>query len=127
MKTMPKNLSKLEWEIMQVIWKMGGKPSVREVLTKAYSKGEKAYTTVQTVMNNLETKGYLKKEKTGMVNFYAPIHRLDEMVNSETKGFVNKVFGGSFMSLANFLIDSDKLSAEEIEDLQNLIQERKNK
>ena len=126
MKT-PKNISKLEWEIMQIIWNMAGEPSVRQVLDKAYRNGEKAYTTVQTVMNNLESKGFLKKEKIGMVNFYKPLFKQDQMINKETVGFVNKVFGGSFMSLANFLLDSDNLSKEEIEDLHRLIEERNKK
>jgi BlaI family penicillinase repressor len=127
MSAIPKNLSKLEWEVMQVIWQIGGKPSVRQVLEKAYANGAKAYTTIQTVMNNLEVKSYLKKEKIGMVNFYKPLHKQDEMVNTETIGFVNKVFGGSFMSLANFLVDSDNLSQEEIDDLKQLIEERTKK
>ena len=120
----PKNISKLEWEIMQVIWEMGGKPTVRQVLENAYPNGEKAYTTVQTVMNNLEAKGFLRKEKVGMVNFYTPLFKQDELVENETLGFVNKVFDGSFMSLANFLIGSDNLSPKEIEDLKKLIDER---
>ena len=62
----------VEWELMEAIWELGGAPSVREVLEFQYPNGEKAYTTVQTIMNNLVKKGVLSAKKIGLVNFYAP-------------------------------------------------------
>ncbi len=120
------NLSRLEWEIMQVVWGFDKAPSVRQVLEKAYPDGQKAYTTVQTVMNNLERKGYLKKEKIGLVNFYSPVHASKELIQSETNSFIKRVFHGSFLSLTNFLLEGDDLSPEDIEGLKRLI-ERKEK
>jgi len=115
------NLSALEWEIMEVIWQIGGTPSVRQVLETVYPNGEKAYTTVQTVMNNLENKGFLKKEKIGLVNFYHPQKKKDDIVLKETSNFVHKVFNGSFQALANYIVTSNSLSEEEIADLKNMI------
>lgn len=115
-------LSPLEWEIMEVIWQLGGTPSVREVLEHAYPRGEKAYTTIQTVMNHLEDKGYLKKKKIGLVNFYRPVKKRADVVRRETDRFVQNVFGGSFQALAGYLIQSDSLSQAEIDDLQRLIE-----
>lgn len=115
------NLSALEWEIMEVIWRIGGTPSVRQVLEAAYPNGEKAYTTVQTVMNNLENKGFLRKEKIGLVNFYHPLKKKEELISKETGNFVRKVFNGSFQALANYIIASDSLNDEEIADLKKII------
>ena len=115
-------LSPLEWEIMEVIWQLGGAPSVREVLERAYPRGEKAYTTIQTVMNHLEDKGFLRKKKVGLVNFYRPVKKRTEMVRRETDRFVQNVFGGSFQALAGYLIQSDSLSEAEIDNLQRLIE-----
>ena len=44
-------LTPAEWEIMTAVWRLDGPVSVRDVLESAYPNGEKAYTTVQTVMN----------------------------------------------------------------------------
>jgi predicted transcriptional regulator len=121
-----KKLSALEWEIMQVIWQLGGRPSVRQVWQQAYPNREKAYTTVQTVMNNLEEKGYLKKEKIGLVNFYQPVKRRDELLGRETSHFVKKLFDGSAVSMVNYLIDSQILNREEIDALKKLIEEKEN-
>lgn len=119
-----KRLSPLEWEVMNTIWALRKNPSVREVLEKAYPGGEKAYTTVQTVMNNLEVKGFLEKDKIGLVNFYKPLRKRNELLKKETANFVDKIFGGSFQRLASYLIDSGTLSVEEIADLKRVISEK---
>ena len=127
MSQIDKLLSPLEWEIMIEIWKIGGSPSVRDVIESVYPNGEKAYTTVQTIMNNLEAKGVLSKTKIGLVNFYKPVKRQSELVGKETKNFVNKIFNGSFQSLANYLIDSNSLSEDEIENLRRVIEQKEDK
>ena len=118
---MKKSLTSLEWEIMNVVWKLGGSPSVRDVLNFAYPEGKKAYTTVQTIMNILMEKGYLKRKKTGLVNFYVPVRKQNETLMKETENFVNKAFGGSQLALVNHLLETDALSREEILDLKKLI------
>lgn len=119
--------SPLEWHIMTVVWGIGKAVTVREVLNSAYPKGEKAYTTVQTVMNNLVAKGFLKKEKIGLVNFYQPLKERNKILKNELKNFANKTFGGSLNALANFLIDSGSLTPEEIQNIKHLIDEKQAK
>ncbi len=115
-------LSPLEWDIMETIWQLGGSPSVRDVLESMYPRGGKAYTTIQTVMNNLERKGFLRKNKIGLVNFYRPAKKRMDVVRRETNRFVDNVFGGSFQALAGYLIQSDTLTQDEIDALKNLME-----
>ena len=110
---------------MNVIWEINHKTTVREVLGIKYPEGEKAYTTIQTVMNKLVEKGFLKREKIGMVNFYSPKKNRSSSIQNETSHFVKNVFNGSFISLANHLINSGSLNNEEIEGLKNIIVENK--
>ncbi len=117
-------LTPVEWEIMESIWEIGGNPSVRDVVDNAYSNGEKAYTTVQTTMNTLEKKGFLKHEKIGMVNFYAPTRSRNQMVKTELSTLVSRVFNGSVPAMANFLLDSEKLSLDEIKAIKALLTQK---
>ena len=126
MKSKQSTLSPLEWEIMEVIWNQDKQISVRDVLIYKYPDGEKAYTTVQTVMNKLEKKGFLTTQKIGLVNFYQPVHKRTNAVQNETLRFVKRVYKGSFLSLANHLINSESLSQEEIKSLKKLIKEKEN-
>jgi len=120
-------LSDLEWEVLKHIWQINDFPvTVRQVVNSAYPEGQKAYTTIQTVMNNLTKKGFLKIKKLGNVNVYSPREELKVLQQNEMVNFVKKVFNGSFFNLANFLISSDQLSQEEIKTLKKIL-ERKSK
>ena len=119
-----KKLTPVEWEIMEAIWRIGGSPSVRQVMQHAYAGGEKAYTTVQTIMKTLEKKGFLTGTKIGLVNFYTPTYSRDEMVGVETRHFIRRLFKGSVPALANYLIDTQELSREEIEAIRKMLDEK---
>jgi len=117
-------LTPVEWEIMGAIWELKGSPSVRDVLEHAFPNGEKAYTTVQTVMNILEKKGLLKRKKQGLVNFYKPTKTRDQMINSEMSHLVSRMFSGSIPAVANYLIKSGDLSLKEIEKIKKLLEKK---
>lgn len=116
-------LSAAEWEIMQVVWN-GSKPlAVRDVLDQAYPNAEKAYTTVQTLMNILVDKGFLKRKKVGMVNFYSAAVSRDKVLRKSLSALASRMFQGSFGAMASFLVSSAPLSPNEIQALKKLLDE----
>ena len=117
-------LTPAEWEIMETIWQLNGAPSVREVLEKAFPDGRKAYTTVQTIMYILEKKGLLKRKKQGLVNFYKPTKSREQMVKFEMSRLVSRMFKGSVPAFANYLINSEDLTLNEIEKIKKLLGEK---
>ena len=119
-----RKLTPAEWEIMDAVWALSAPATVRDVLESAFPNGEKAYTTVQTVLNTLEKKSLLERKKVGMVNFYTPTRTRDEVVRSEMSSMVSRVFGGSIPALANSLLSLDDLSLEEIAEIKKILQER---
>jgi predicted transcriptional regulator len=123
---MPKRmrLTPAEWEIMEVVWELGSSPSVRDVLDKAYPRGEKAYTTVQTVMNTLVRKGALTRKKVGLVNFYTPASPRDALVKAEIAALLRRMFDGSIPAVANSLLSLDSLGLAEIEEIRKLLEKK---
>lgn len=117
-------LTPVEWEIMETIWQLGGAPSVRDVMEHAFPEGEKAYTTVQTVMNILHKKGLLKRKKQGLVYFYKPTKSREQMVKLEMSQLVSRMFKGSVPAFANYLIKSENITLEEIEKIKVLLDEK---
>jgi predicted transcriptional regulator len=117
-------LTPAEWEIMEAIWRLGGTPTVREVLEHAFPDGEKAYTTVQTIMNTLEKKKLLKRRKTGLVNFYRPTRSRDEIIKVEMSSLLRRAFNGSIPALADSLLSLDDLNVEEIRKIKQLLDEK---
>ncbi|RMD96375.1 MAG: BlaI/MecI/CopY family transcriptional regulator [Calditrichaeota bacterium] len=122
-----KKLNEAEWEVMEGVWHFSKPVTVRQVHSLLYPNGEKAYTTVQTFMNILVEKGFLKREKIGMVNFYAPNLSREDAAQMETKNLVSRIFHGSFGALANYLINSGELSEQDLQKIKNLIEKKERK
>jgi len=117
-------LTPVEWEIMETVWTFERPPSVRDVLERAFPKGEKAYTTVQTVMNTLERKGVLGRKKIGLVNFYSPKRTRNELVKSEMNSLIKRIFNGSTPALTNFLLSGDDFDLDEINELKKMLEDK---
>jgi BlaI family penicillinase repressor len=119
-----KRLTPVEWEIMEAVWELGGSPSVRDVVEHAYPAGQKAYTTVQTIMNTLERKRLLKRRKVGLVNFYRPTRTRSQMVRAEMDRLIQRVFGGSLPALVSTLFSRRDLDRRELEQIRQLLEQR---
>ena len=119
-----KKLTPVEWEIMESVWELGGSPSIREVLEHTFPNGEKAYTTVLTIMNILEKKGLLKSRKIGLVNFYSPLKSRDQMVRTEMSLLLSRIFNDSVPALASHLINSADLSLKELEMIKEILKKK---
>ena len=117
-----KRLAEAEWEVMDGVWHLDRQVTVRDVVDYLYPNGEKAYTTVQTIMNILFEKGVLNRRKIGPVNVYMPTLSREDAAQVETRTLVSRMFEGSFGALATYLVDSGELSQGELDELRVLIE-----
>jgi BlaI family penicillinase repressor len=120
MRPKSETLTAQELEIMKVIWKRGP-ATVREVYDALRERRSIAYTTVQTMMNILETKGHLKKELGEKAQVYAPVRPQQAVVRSMVRDFVNRVFDGSARPLLVHLLKEKGLTDQERRQLQRLL------
>jgi predicted transcriptional regulator len=109
-----------ELEIMKVIWRLGG-GTVRDVYGDLRDRRSIAYTTVQTMMNILESKGHLKKQPGDKAQVYAPTRPKQQVVRSMVREFVDRVFDGSARPLLVHLLKEKGLSERERKELQRLL------
>ncbi|NOZ61864.1 MAG: BlaI/MecI/CopY family transcriptional regulator [Calditrichaeota bacterium] len=118
-----KTITEFEWLIMRLLWEKGVL-SVKEVWQTLFPGGERAYTTIQTIMDRMVKKRLLQKKKIGLVNFYRP--RIDEstLKQEATQKFVNITFNGSFGSMAAFLLSQGDFSHKELEEIKKLIDQK---
>jgi predicted transcriptional regulator len=96
------------------------------VVDYAYPTGEKAYTTVQTIMTTLVRKNILSRKKTGLVHFYKPLYTRKQMISGEMSNLLARGFHNSVPALANFLFDSEKISLDDIVQMKQLLQTKEN-
>jgi BlaI family penicillinase repressor len=115
-------LSKLELRIMEVFWERGVL-SIREVQEAFPKKNRPAYTTVQTTIYRLEGKNALRRVKkiSNAHMFEALITRgaahrrlLDEILS---------LFGGSAQPVMTQLIESGKLTLQDVEEARKTLQD----
>ncbi|HET9363010.1 MAG TPA: BlaI/MecI/CopY family transcriptional regulator [Vicinamibacterales bacterium] len=111
-----------ELAIMKVVWRLGD-VSVREVYETLRERRPVAYTTVMTMMNTVEAKGYLKKTLDGRAYRYRPAVPESRVVTAMVREFVERVFDGSAGPLLAHLVSETTLSEKEREELRRLIDE----
>jgi len=80
---------------------------------------------VMTMMNVLETKGYLKKEKADRAYRYRPTRPERTVISSMVREFVNRVFDGAPRPLLLHLVKDGRLTDKERAQLLKLIDEER--
>lgn len=113
-----------ELELMQIIWDLEPPLSRQDIEEKLPPDRPLAPTTVLTFLDRLREKGFLRAEKRGKTNYYTPLVSRREYLARESRGVLDRLFGGSVSAFATALVDGG-VSREEIEQLQKLLEEGK--
>ena len=114
-------LTKFELEVMDALWTLES-ASVRELVEHLPEKKRPAYTTVQTIVYRLEEKGAVKRvKKIGNAHVFEPgVTR--ESAQRRVVDDVLDLFGGSARPLMAHLIESGKLTLEDIRELERTLE-----
>ncbi len=111
---------------MKIVWKTGP-ATVREVYETLRERRRVAYTTVLTMMNILEAKGYLTKDREERAHVYRPARAEQTVVRSMVREFVDRVFNGSAQPLLLHLVRDRRLSESEVEELVRMVRDAEDK
>lgn len=115
-----KLLTETELEFMTVLWKKNG-GTVSDVLESLPADRKLAYTSVATILRILEQKKILKSEKQGRGHFYTPVVGKEEYEGTSLDHLVNNVFEGRPLTVVKHLIETNKLSKHELDQLKDLL------
>jgi predicted transcriptional regulator len=113
-------LTPLELEIMKVLWDLGSGnvQAVRDALP-----GEKlAYTTVQTMLNVLQTKGKAKRVLKDRSYIYRPAVSRVQAQSSTIRDLIDRMFGGSAEALVMGLLDTKQITPAKLAELQKKVE-----
>jgi BlaI family penicillinase repressor len=116
-------ISESEWQIMAVVWERHPVAAAEVVEKVAQQKGWHS-RTIRTLLDRLARKGALKITPEGKRYLYDPLIGLEECVRSESRSFIDRVFGGQPASMLLHLVKETKLSREEIRKLQKVLSEK---
>jgi BlaI family transcriptional regulator, penicillinase repressor len=113
-------LSKAELEIAKTVWNLG-EAGVRQVFEAFSTQRDIDFTTVQTYLRRLESKGYLRSERRGRGLVYRPRVRADDVIRETIDDFVHRLFDGRTAPLLQYLIRDQSVGEEEIRQLRAMI------
>jgi predicted transcriptional regulator len=118
----PPPLHELESEVMEEVWN-GGERTVREVLEaiNARSTLQRAYTTILTVMQRLDAKELLRRERDGRRDVYLPTFTREQYAQARAEAEVGALvteYGD--VALAHFARHMSRLDPKRREQIRRL-------
>src|SRR5271167_979113 len=116
-------LTSQELEIMKIVWQSGAS-TVRDVYESLLERRKIAYTTVMTMMNILEQKGYLKKKQKDRAYVYQAARPQKQVIRGMVREFVDRVFNGSAEPLLLHLVEDRRLSEQDLEEIRRILREK---
>ena len=113
-------MSKGEMEVARVLSDLK-KATVREVHESFPAERAIDFTTVQTYLRRLETKGYVKAELDGRTRVYTPRVKLRTVIRETLDDLIDRLFCGETLPLVRHLIEERGVSDSELAELRQLI------
>ena len=101
---------------MKLVWDHGS-VTVRDVYEELLKRRKVAYTTVLTMMKILETKQYIQRAGGERAFIYKPVSPKHAVIKSMVKEFVDRVFNGSAEPLPLHLVEDERLTQRDLEEI----------
>jgi len=118
----PRDITETELAVLRLLWKRG--PStIRQLTDRLYPDGGHShYATVQSLLDRLEAKGYVDREKRGRINVFSPAVNRGEVIARQLRATAEELCEGSMAPLLTHLVSDVELSSDELATLQHLIE-----
>ncbi|MDR1371395.1 MAG: BlaI/MecI/CopY family transcriptional regulator [Dysgonamonadaceae bacterium] len=114
-----------EEEAMRIVWKKEF-GFIKDFL-EDYPEPKLPYTTLASIVKNLEKKRYVSSRKYGNVYEYTPIIKEEEYKKTFMSGFVRNYFKNSYKDLVVFFVNEKALTSEELRELAEMIEQKNDK
>lgn len=117
-------ISDAEHAVMEALWSKSPLTAAEVCDTVCAERGW-SIPTVKTLLSRLVAKGALATEPDGRRFLYSPLIERSAYVGTESRRLVDRLFGGRAAPLFAHLAENEALSAEDIAEIERLLQEMK--
>jgi BlaI family transcriptional regulator, penicillinase repressor len=118
----PAVLTDAEARVMAVLWEASS-ATVGDVVVALKGTHAVSYSTVQTILRILETKGYVSHEKVARAFIYRPVVDARQARRRALRALVGRLFNGSPSLLVLNVLDDESLDPQELTRLKKLIED----
>lgn len=115
------SLSDSEWKLMNRLW--AAQPqTITELTASLREETGWGKNTVITMLSRLEAKGSVRHEEGARAKrYYAAVAR-EDAARAETESFLSKVYGGSLGLMMSAMVESRRLTEEDIAELSAILE-----
>lgn len=107
----PARVTGAELAVLEVLWKRGAL-SIRGIADALYPKGGTSeYATVQKLLERLEAKGCVARDRAGFAHSFRPSVERGELIGLELEEVAEKLCDGSLTPILVHLVQKTRLSA----------------
>jgi len=117
-------ISDAEWQVMQVVWRLGKAPAA-EVIAELAATTDWSHRTIRTLLGRLVEKKALATAADGNRYLYRPLVTRQRCVRAESRSFLNKVFAGNAAELLVHFAEDARITPEQIDELKRLLDAKK--
>jgi predicted transcriptional regulator len=115
-------ISRGELDVARVVWQLG-EATVGQVFEALAERKQIDYSTVQTYLRRLESKGYLKTKRQGRNKVYQPRVGAGQVIRETIDDLLDRLFDGESLGLWQHLIQERGITAEETQQLRQLLEQ----
>ena len=120
-------ISNAEWEVMRVLWNSERPMAAAEIREALEEVSPWNIKTVRTFLTRLVAKKVISASKQKIAGYellhYRPLITEEETIRIERKSFLQRFFGGTVQSMLASCFRTGDVSAEELEEIRQLLEE----
>ncbi len=110
-----------ELALLQALWDQGP-ATIRQLVERVYAQdGTSVYATVQKLLDRLEAKECVVRDRSVPVHVFQAAIGRDELIGRRLRAVADSLCGGSLTPLLTQLVEGAELSARDRKDLRALI------
>ena len=117
-----RSLTDAEARVMAVLWE-SQRATVADVVRALSKRRVVSYSTVQTILRILETKGYVAHDKVARAFIYRPLVDERQARRRALRHLVSRLFKGSPSLLVLNVLEDERIDPNELRQLKKLIED----
>ena len=122
---MDKRITDAELDVMEVLWGADQPLTAADIAERIDPTRDWTLATVKTMLSRLAAKGAISYRVEGRRFLYSSAIERESYVGSESRRFVDKLFGGRLSPLVARLAEEDSLDDDDIAAIEAILKELK--
>jgi BlaI family penicillinase repressor len=118
--------TEVELEILQVLWQHGPCP-LGEIHEAVAARSQRAYSTTRKMIQIMRDKGLVNSDDSVRPQLYCAAKSKEDTQLNLLQDLADRAFGGSTKKLVMSLVSAERLTVEEVREMQRLVKKAKGK